>query len=258
MLASVPAGQLWPVVSPLLSDASRGVRIRAAALLAAIPAARQPGADRERFEQAAAEFVAAQRLNADRPEGRTTLGNFLARRGHTAEAEAEAEYKAALRLNPQFTAAAINLADLYRQNNRDGEGVSVLRAALDASPRDAGLHHALGLVLTRLKQPDDALAELQHAAELEPERARYPYVYAVALHSAGRGSEAMTVLKDNLARHPGDRDTLQALVTFSRDAGDFAAALEYAEQLARMMPGDINLDALINNLRSQINKPDAR
>jgi hypothetical protein len=68
----------------------------------------------------------------------------------------------------------------------------------------------------------------------------------------------MTVLKDNLARHPGDRDTLQALVTFSRDAGDFVAALGYAEQLARIVPGDISLDALISNLRSQINKPDAR
>ena len=37
----------------------------------------QPPADRERFERAAAEFVAAQRLNADRPEARSTLGNFL-------------------------------------------------------------------------------------------------------------------------------------------------------------------------------------
>jgi tetratricopeptide (TPR) repeat protein len=163
-----------------------------------------------------------------------------------------------LRLNPQFAAAAINLADLYRQANRDADGESVLRTALAASPRDAGLHHALGLVLTRLKRPEDALAELQHAAELEPERARYAYVYAVALNSAGRGSEAMTVLKDNLARHPGDRDTLQALLTFSRDARDLAAALDYAEQLARIMPGDIGLDALINNLRSQINKSDAR
>jgi hypothetical protein len=50
--------------------------------------------------KAQAEFVAAQLLNADRPEGRATLGNFLARRGHTAEAEAE--YKAALRLNHQI------------------------------------------------------------------------------------------------------------------------------------------------------------
>ena len=58
---------------------SRGVRIRAVALLADVPAAEQPGADRDRFDRAAAEFVAAQRLNADRPEARTTLGSFLAR-----------------------------------------------------------------------------------------------------------------------------------------------------------------------------------
>ena len=106
--------------------------------------------------------------------------------------------------------------------------------------------------------PDEALAELRRAAELEPDRARYAYVYAVALNSAGAPDEAMTVLKDSLARHPGDRDTLLALVAFSRDAGDFAAALEYAERLSRRTPGDVSLDALIDNLRRQINKPVAR
>ena len=256
MLAGVPAGQLWPVLSPLLSDSNRGVRMRAVSVLAGVPAASQPLADRERFEHAAAEVIAAQRLNADRPEARSTLGHFLARRGRTAEAVAE--YKAALRLNPQFAAAAVNLADLYRQSNREAEGESVLRAALAASPRDGGLHHALGLVLTRLKRPDDALAELQRAAEIEPERARYVYVYAVALNSAGRGSEAITALKENLARHPGDRDTLRALIAFSRDAGDLAAALEYAERLARITPNDPGLTALIRSLQTQISKPDAR
>ena len=70
MLEACPATQIWPLVSPLLSDPSRGVRIRAVALLAAVPTASQPPADRERFERAAAEFIAAQRLNADRPEAR--------------------------------------------------------------------------------------------------------------------------------------------------------------------------------------------
>jgi tetratricopeptide (TPR) repeat protein len=250
VLGNLPASQLWPLVAPLLSDSVRGVRIRAVALLAGVPPASQPAADRERFEHAAAEFIAAQRLNADRPEARATLGNFDSRRGRVGEAETE--YKAALRLNPQFAAAAINLADLYRQNGRDGEGESVLRTALAASANDAGLHHALGLALIRLKRPDAALSELQRAAELEPERARYAYVYAVALNSAGRRNEALSVLKESLARHGGDRDTLQSLVTFSRDAGDFAAALDYAQQLARMTPGDVNLDALISNLRRQV------
>ncbi len=255
MLERVPANQLWPLVSPLLSDSSRGVRIRAAALLAAVPAASQPPADRERFERAAAELVAAQRLNADRPEARSALGNFYARRGIFVDAEAE--YRAALRLSPQYAPAAINLADLYRQLGRDGEGEGVLRAAVAASPRDAGLHHALGLALTRLKRPDEALGELRRAAELEPERARYAYVHAVALHSGGRGEEAMAALKAILVRHPDDRDTLLALVSFSRNAGDFASALEYAGRLARTVPGDPSLNALMENIRRQIDRRDA-
>ena len=94
MLEGVPPSQIWPLVSPLLTDASRGVRIKAADLLAVVPAASQPPADREKFERAAAEFVAAQRLNADRPESRSRLGNFYARRSFAADAEAE--YRAAL------------------------------------------------------------------------------------------------------------------------------------------------------------------
>src|SRR5262249_7025284 len=100
MLANVSAAQIWPLVSPLLADSNRGGRSGAVALLAAVPTASQPPADRESFERAAAEFVAAQRLNADRPEARSTLGNFLARRGLLSDAEVE--YKAALRLSPQY------------------------------------------------------------------------------------------------------------------------------------------------------------
>jgi Flp pilus assembly protein TadD len=256
MLENVPAGQLWALVSPLLSDPVRGVRIRAASLLAPVPTASQPQADRERFERAAAEFIAAQRLNADRPEARTTLGNFLVRRGLTTDAEAE--YKAALHLSSQYAPAAINLGDLYRQLKRDAEGDGVLRAAIATSPQDAGLHYALGLTLTRLKQPDTALMEFRRAAELEPDRARYAYVYAVALHSAGRISDAVMALEHSLAQHADDRDTLQALIGFSRETGDVSGALDYAERLARISPDDQGLARLIQELRHQTVKPNAQ
>jgi predicted CXXCH cytochrome family protein len=251
MLQNLPANQIWPLVAPLLSDSNRGVRLRTAALLAPLPSASQPPADREPFERAAAEFVAAQRFNADRPEARSALGNFYAQRGLTAEAESE--YRAALRLSPQFVAAAINLADLYRQLGRDEDGKAVLRTMIDASPQDAGPHYALGLVLTRLKRSDEAIDEFQRAAELEPDRVRYSYVYAISLHSAGRGNEAITVLKETLARHPVDRETLRALVDFNREARDLGTALGYAEQLARLVPDDRSLATLIENLRNQMN-----
>ncbi len=250
MLEGIQVEGLWPLLSPLLSDSVRGVRLRAVSLLAAVPTSRQPAADRDRFDRAAAEFIAAQRFNADRPEARTALGSFYAHRGQTTEAETE--FSAALRLSPQFAPAAINLADLYRQRGRDAESIKILEESILAAPRDAGLHHALGLALVRLKRNDAALAELNKSSELDPERARYAYVYAVALHSAGRVQDALTVLKSNLARHPNDRDTLLALISFSRDSGDAKSALDYAQRLAQIVPADQGLTTLIDTLKRQV------
>jgi tetratricopeptide (TPR) repeat protein len=245
MLDNVPPDRLWPVVARLLSDPIRGVRLRATSLLAGAPTDKLSAAERATLDRANTEFIAAQILNADGLEARG-VGSFHARRGRRG---AEAEFEAALRL-VDWSAAA-NLADLYRQVGRDADAESVVRKAIEASPKDAGLHHALGLALVRLKRQDEALAELARAAELEPDRARYAYVYAVALDSGGRRGDAIQALKDNLARHPGDRDTLSALVSFNRDAGDVPASLTYAEQLAKIEPNNAELKALIETLRAQ-------
>jgi hypothetical protein len=50
------------------------------------------------------------------------------------------------------------------------------------------------------------------------------------------------------------RTTLLAPISFAREAADLRAALDYAQRLAAIAPGDPNLTALIDNLRSQIEK----
>ena len=253
-LEGIPGGAALAARFTAARRSSRGVRIRAAALLAVVPTASQPAADRDRFERAAAEFIAAQRLNADRPEARAALGDFFARRGLSAEAEAE--YKAGLRLSPHYAPAAINLADLYRQTGRDRDGESVLRAATDASPRDGGLHHALGLTLTRLKQSEAALANF--AARPSSSRIARATLTSTRWRCIppAAARKPSSALKEALARHPNDRDTLLALINFSREAGDAAAALDYAERLAKIAPDDRALDGLIQELRRRVNKPD--
>ncbi|TCR66702.1 tetratricopeptide repeat protein [Rhizobium sp. BK376] len=249
MLDGAPADQLWSIVSPLLSDPVRDVRLRTVSLLASVPTANQPATDRQPFDAAAAEFIAAQRLSADRPESRSALGSFFARRGKAVEAEVE--YRAALQLSPEYTPAAINLADLYRALGRDQDSEEVLRAALKVAPEDAGLRYTLGLTLVRLGRSADAFDELRQANKLAPEEAQYAYAYAIALHSIGRTEEAITLLGTSLARHPNDRDTLLALATLNRDTRNFDAALGYAERLLSLLPNDPGVLRLVDDLRSQ-------
>lgn len=246
-LEGAPADQLWPVVSPQLRDPVHGVRIRAAELLAAVPPASQPAADRDQFARAAAEFVDAQKLNADRPDSRTALANFFLRQANPGAAEAE--YRAALRLDPSFAAAAVNLSDLYRQLGRDSDGEKILREALSASAQDASLHHALGLTLVRQKRSEEALDELRRAASLDPGQMRYAYVYAVGLNGIGRRDDALSVLNQSLRGHPNNLELLSAALNVSREKGDIAAALGYAERLALLRPDDPRLANLIRELK---------
>ena len=66
----------------------------------------------------------------------------------------------------------------------------------------------------------------------------------------------MAALKENLARHPVDRDTLLALISFSRDAGDVFTALHYAEQLLKIDPTNREVATLIEALQHQSNGPE--
>jgi len=246
MLEGAPPKEIWSLAAPLLSDPVKGVRVRAVDLLA-VPSASVPAADKQAYESALGDFLAAQKLNADRPEAHLTLGSFYARAGQAADAEAE--YQTALKIMPEFAPAAVNLADLYRESGRDADGEAVLRAALAASPRDAGLHHALGLALIRRKKYADALDELKQAAELAPDNAHNSYVYAVALNSTGHGRAALKILASALDKRPDNPELLTALVQMSEQAGDLAAALSYAERLSALSPNDVALVRYVDDLR---------
>jgi predicted CXXCH cytochrome family protein len=174
---TVPPGQRLSVV-PLLSDPSRIVRMQAAHTLAPVPDQALDPVARTAFAAAAAEYVAAERFNADRPEHRTNLGSFYAERGDAMSSEAE--YRAALALDRRYVPAWANLADLMRLLGREAEGESLLREGLAVNPRAAALHHALGLSYVRQGRKSEALAELRRATELDPSDQRFKYVYDVA------------------------------------------------------------------------------
>jgi len=233
-------------LAALLADPVRTVRIDAARSLVSVPKALMTSSDRGAFEAALSEWVASQQVDADRAEAHTTLGALFAEQGNLSGAEAE--YRTAVKLLPAFGAAYVNLSDLYRVQSRDTEGEKALRQGLAASPKDPGVHHALGLTLVRLKRLPEAAAELKRAADLAPDDPRYAYVYGMALDAAGEPKKAVEVLKAASARHTGSRNLLEALVTVSARAGDAASANEALRRLEALAPGDPRTRALVKEL----------
>jgi tetratricopeptide (TPR) repeat protein len=234
------------LLAPLLADPVRQVRMDAARALAGAPESRLSAQQRDGFAAAIEEYVAAERFNADRPEGRANLGNLHATQGRLDEAVAA--YRGALVLDPSFVQAALSLADLYRSRGMEREAEQTLREALARDARSAAAHHALGLSLARQKRSDEALRELASAAKLAPESARFAYVYAVALNDAGQRGPALRELEGTLKRHPDDRDVLLALALFERDAGNRTRALGHARRLAVLEPESRDAQQLVRDL----------
>jgi predicted CXXCH cytochrome family protein len=233
----------------LLRDPIRAVRVEAARALAGTDLLSLPPELQTAMVSATKELVAAEMVDADRPEAHLNLGLLDLRRRQMPEAEAE--YRTALRLDPGFVPALVNLADLDRMRGADQEGAELLKKAMAIEPDNADARYSLGLLLVRQHDYAVALELLRRAHELAPDNARYAYVYAVALNSTGATAEAMALLERAHQQHPADRDILMALVSIARDTGDSALALRYARELVTLDPGDAQLRALVSDLEKK-------
>jgi Tfp pilus assembly protein PilF len=236
-------------MAPMLRDPVRAVRVEAARALAGAVPNILPQDQRAAFDDAYRELVAAEMVDADRPEAPLNLGLLNLR--HQKPIEAEDEYRTALRLDPNFVPAMANLADLDRLRGQDQQGAELLRRAAVIEPSNAAVRHSLGLLLVRQRNYAEALSQLRQATELAPDNARYAYVYAIALNSTGAVAEAMGLLERTHRRNPSDADVLVALVAIARDRGDIAAALRYARELAGLRPADMQLRALVLDLEKR-------
>ncbi|MFQ5754777.1 MAG: tetratricopeptide repeat protein [Acidiferrobacterales bacterium] len=248
-LAGIPPLYRFRVAGSLLVDPIRAVRVEAARVLAPAPVGGLTPKQRTGRVRAFAEFIEAQRANADRPGAHLNIGVFYAQQEKLADAEAA--YRTALRLDPDFVPALVNLADLYRAQQRDGDGEPLLRQALAIAPDDASVHRALGLLLVRQRKTNESVELFRRAAELAPDDPQYAYVYAIALNAVGKTESALAVLEDARQHHPNDRQILLALVTINRDRGAREAALRYARELVALSPRDSQARQLLDQLQRQ-------
>ena len=233
---------------PLLTDPVRSVRAEAARIVA-------PGkvqldeTQRADFENAAAEYVAKQQAISDRAAGHMGLALFYSDLGEMDKAEAA--YRMAKKVEPEFVPARINLAEMLFTQNKPKAAEEEFRGAVEAAmiENEEGLaRDALARFLIRMKRYDEGVVELKKATEMMPNHAQTQYFYGVALNSLQRFEEALPYLKKAHELDPYNVEYLSGLATILRDAGRTQEALGYARKALDVQPENQQLQGLVRAL----------
>ncbi len=139
-------------------------------------------------------------LNDRVPELHSNLGNALMDLERTAEAEAC--YRQALALRPDYAAALNNLGNLLQGRGEHSQAEACYRRALALDPAYAEAHENLGAALLEQAKPVEAEASARRALALRPDHALAYGNLGNALLMQGRSAEAEACCRRALLLDP--------------------------------------------------------
>jgi tetratricopeptide (TPR) repeat protein len=117
-------------------------------------------------------------------------------------AGAEAGYKKALELRPDFSEATMGLVGVYRNSGREAEATQLLAQAASASPQDAKVQFQIGVSAFSSGKTEEAVAAFQKAVELDPSNAESHFYLGSLMVGQNKIPESISHLEKYLASNP--------------------------------------------------------
>jgi tetratricopeptide (TPR) repeat protein len=192
-------------LTPLLKDDYKSVRVAAARSLVTSDISSE---DQKVFEQAFKELMRANNINSWRGEGVANQGVLAIEMNNFSEAEKS--FKNAIKIEPYFEAGYINLADIYRAQQRPFQVALVLKKGIKNIPKSAVLNYSYGLHFVRQKKLEKGLSLFEKSMRFQPGNSQYAYTYILALDGAGQSRQALNKLKTLIINYR-DIDQLKEL-----------------------------------------------
>ena len=155
--------------------------------------------------------------------------------GRAAEArgdddQAVEHFRKAIDLNPGFPGSSLNLGDLYLEKGRLREAVDLFLKAIAVRPDFAAAYNRLGVAYARQRFPNEAIAALRKAAELEKGNPWHPFTIGQIEVQFGNLSQAMTSFDAAIALDENYLEAYVAKALLLRRLGHFDAARRLLEE----------------------------
>ena len=245
------SGQKGKVLSPLLYDPVKAVRIKAASELAGKASEYLDPDQKKVFKSALREFVASMEYSGDFVFGRYNLGNLYVLLNQNEKAIEN--FKAAFKIDTFFYPAKVNLAMFYDKLGDKEKSEILLREVVSENPGLYDIDYSLALLLVERKQYDEALVYMEKAAKNMQMSSRVHYNLGLLLQFLKRENESEAALLKALELEPRNIDYLYALTDHYLKRGKYSEGKKTAEKIVNTYPkNNLGYD-LLNYLKK---KPD--
>jgi TolB-like protein/DNA-binding winged helix-turn-helix (wHTH) protein/Tfp pilus assembly protein PilF len=169
-------------------------------------------------------------LDPDLAEAHVLLAEVKQREWYWAEAEAE--YKHALRLKPNDASAHLGLAEWLMCQGRMDEALNWARRARELDPVGvAGV--SIGWILFHARRYDEAARELRSELAVHPDDVWAQWILGFVLIAKGQPEEAISILEQTMSLMKSSPGSLELLATAYAKAGRRSEALRLINELKR-------------------------
>jgi len=177
----------------------------------------------------------ALRIRPDYPDALHTLGILSERQGRAEDALAA--YRRALEHSPGH-AAAVNLSALLHRSGRLAEALNVARRAREHDTANRDLRNNLAVVLTALRQLDEAAPLLDGLVAEAPDDAQFRRNLGLVHAAAGRTPQAIEQFERALQLDALDASTRYHLAYALTQVGRMVDGIQQYEQFLKERPDD--------------------
>jgi protein O-GlcNAc transferase len=161
----------------------------------------------QKIGPAVIEMKAALAIDAQNAELHDGLGSLYAQQKDWTNAQQE--FAAAIRLNPNLAVAHLHLGLVMQAQGQ--HGLTELVRASQLAPQNAAIALELGKALAASGRDEQAIPVFQHVLELEPQSAAASYQLALALQRSNDVQQAIVLLKKVVAAEPNNAEAMTNL-----------------------------------------------
>jgi Tfp pilus assembly protein PilF len=181
-------------------------------------------------------------INPDLPDVAVLLGLVSMREEDSVAAEAF--YRRAIKIKPDFAEPHNNLAGILGRQGRYAESAFHFQKAIEANPLDAQVHRNYGALLANAGTLDKALLEMKEAVRLDPKSTELHIDFGDVLARSGDTAHAEQEYRAALAQDGQNGEANLRLADILAGKGQIREARQYYETAANSVDPKVRQAAL--------------